>query len=45
VGNIYKYYVAYDLLVRQGFVGPGEGASKKKTSALATEAAGPRSGV
>jgi len=45
VGNIYKYYVAYDLLVRQGFVVPDEGASKKKTSALATEAAGPRSGV
>jgi membrane-bound lytic murein transglycosylase MltF len=28
VGNIYKYYVAYDLLVRQGFVIPNEGTPK-----------------
>src|SRR5512138_221709 len=34
VGNIYKYYVAYDLLVRQGFVVPDENKSEKKTSAL-----------
>jgi len=45
VGNIYKYYVAYDLLVRQGFVVPEERASKKKTSALAAERPGPRRGV
>ena len=30
VGNIYKYYVAYDLLVRQGFVGAAEQAKGTK---------------
>jgi len=45
VGNIYKYYVAYDLLVRQGFVVPNEGAVQKKTSALTPERVGARGGV
>jgi len=30
VGNIYKYYVAYDLLVRQGFITPGGEQPKQR---------------
>ena len=34
VGNIYKYYVAYDLLVKQGFISP-DGQQPKRKADLA----------
>ena len=35
VGNIYKYYVAYDLLVRQGLVLAEEGTPKASVPKVA----------
>jgi len=36
VGNIYKYYVAYDLLVRHGFVVPDDGTPKASSQSART---------
>jgi membrane-bound lytic murein transglycosylase MltF len=38
VGNIYKYYVAYDLLVRQGFLTPDEKAAPSPAASAAPKA-------